>query len=203
VHNIRESRPASQLPAAMPRPLNSNSVGILQEASDAGKRSRTPGTLEPESGSTVNKPLHSASAERPPSMRPARPIQISTLASRRFDRRSRPDLPAQERGAEQDRQHRRAHRSSDTEIAAKDDHEALQHRHGNATQYGGAARRRKHGMGRPAEDTRFAYIVSSVMCRRPCWRRPRSNAERGLPRAEVRLPRWNILNSKTSGPHSI
>jgi hypothetical protein len=99
-------------------------------------------------------------------MRPAGPIQISTLASRRFDRRSRPDLPAQERGAEQDRQHRRAHRSSDTEIAAKDDHEALQHRHGNAT-YGGAARRRKHGIGRPAEDTRFAYIASSVNAQAP------------------------------------
>ena len=126
-----------------------------------------PGHWSPKAAVTVNKPLHSASAERPPSMRPARPIQISTLASRRFDRRSRPDLPAQERGAEQDRQHRRAHRSSDTEIAAKDDHEALQHRHGNATQYGGAARRRKYGIGRPAEDTRFAYIVSSVNVQAP------------------------------------
>jgi hypothetical protein len=97
-----------------------------------------PGHWSPKAAVTVNKPLHSASAERPPSMRPARPI-ISTLASRRFDRRSRPDLPAQERGAEQYRQHQSAHRSTDTEIAAKGDQVALRHRHGNATQYGGAA----------------------------------------------------------------
>ena len=62
-----------------------------------------------------------------------------------------PDLPAEEGGAEQHRQHDGADRAGDAEIAAEGDQMLLRHRHRHAAQDRRRAHHREHEVGRPAE----------------------------------------------------
>jgi len=60
-----------------------------------------------------------------------------------------------ESGAEQHRQHQRADRARNAEIAAEGDQMALRHRHRDAAQHRGGAHHRKYHIGRPAEHAGF------------------------------------------------